>query len=61
MFNVNRIKSLIPFLMGFIAYYIATTILNFFGKNTGVFRFITFTILIVLAIIVGGLYDKNKS
>lgn len=60
MFDVKRIKSLIPFIMGFIAYYVVTTILNLLGKNTGIFRFTAFIIVILLFIILGGMYEKNK-
>lgn len=61
MFNIKRIKSLIPFIMGFIAYHVVTIILNLLGKNTGIFRFIAFIIVIRLSIIIGELYEKNKS
>ncbi|MBU5675556.1 hypothetical protein KQI88_03915 [Alkaliphilus sp. MSJ-5] len=61
MFKIERIKSFIPFIMGFIAYNVVTTILNLLGKNKEIIKYTTFIIIIMLYIIISLLYEKNNA
>jgi len=53
-----RIKD---FAMGFITYFIVSIILDLFGLNTEIVRFMVFLIIVLLGYFITSLYNKKRS
>lgn len=61
MFKLERIKGLMPFVLGIVTYNVVTRILTIIDKNTLLIRYMTSLIVIVVYYIAMELYQKNKS
>jgi len=61
MFKLEKIKGLMPFMMGIITYHVVTSILNLLDKNTLLIRYMTALFVIIVYAIAIKIYDRNKS
>lgn len=57
MFKSAGIKG---FLFGLISYFVVTSILSFFGRNTQVMRSLSFIAIMIIAYFIIPLYKKNR-